>query len=455
MQKVKDNRKQCSIHGPHRRDWPAMLRQILRAKTWRRFYTITELQEVTGQEGWTSKYVILVCICMSWSNASKQIQRFQQARNTVVALFPNRKRPPQSYQGFMKALNRLGKSRIRSMLIALRSEFPALIGDNWTLGAWIPVAVDGSRIEAPRTEANEKDMGQAGLLKSPPQLWVTVLMHLFSNFLWDWRQGRGDSSERHHLRDMLNELPPNALVIGDAGFVGYDLMREMTEAGQSFLIRCGGNIHLLLDDESIEVDQFHTRAGTRVYLWPQDKHHQPPQLLRLIVTKKKNRKVYLLTNVLLTTQLPKRMACELYRARWGVEVYYRSLKQTIGRRRLLCKNPHNARVELAANMLGLFFLVVQSAVVLGRHVYRLSVSLALEAIRKATEALRWKRNWTGFFKEIQVALKDEYKRHSKKETRDWPNKTALKPPGPPKFRMLNCREVQKIKMYYAESYTVG
>ena len=387
--------------------------------------------------------------------APKQKQRFQQARDTVVALFPNRKRPPKSYQGFIKAFNRLGESRVRAMLVALRSEFPGLAGDRWTLGGFIPVAVDGSRVEAPRTEANEKDMGQAGPQKGPPKLWVTVLLHLFSSFLWDWRQGEGDSSERHHLRDMLNELPTNALVIGDAGFVGYDLMREMTEAGQSFLIRCGGNIHLLLDDESIEIEQLHTRNETRVYLWPQDKHDQPPLVLRLIVTKKKKQKVYLLTNVLLTTQLPKRMACELYRARWGVEVYYRSLKQTIGRRRLLCKNPNNARMELAANMLGLFMLVVQGAVVVGKHVYRLSVSLALEAIRKATEALRWKKSWPGFFKEMQVALKDKYKRHSTKEARDWPYKRTEKPPGPPKFRMLNSRETQKIKEYCGESLAAG
>jgi len=35
------------------------------------------------------------------------------------------------------------------------------------------------------------------------------------------------------------------LVVADAGFVGYELCQRVLNAGQSFLLRVGGNIRLL------------------------------------------------------------------------------------------------------------------------------------------------------------------------------------------------------------------
>ena len=54
-----------------------------------------------------------------------------------------------------------------------------------------------------------------------------------------------------------------------------------------------------------------------------------------------------------TTRLSRAMAAELYGARWGIEVEYRGLKQTLGRRKVLAKSPEAGGLELSGNILAL------------------------------------------------------------------------------------------------------
>jgi len=78
---------------------------------------------------------------------------------------------------------------------------------------------------------------------------------------------------------MVPELPAQALLVADAGFVGYDLWQTLLTAGHHFVIRVGANVRLL-----------HQLGWTReyaqvVYLWPDyaARKHQPPLGLRRVV----------------------------------------------------------------------------------------------------------------------------------------------------------------------------
>jgi len=126
-----------------------------------------------------------------------------------------------------------------------------------------------------------------------PQWWVTWLVHLPTLLVWDWRQGPGTSSERRHLQDMIAGLPLLTLLVADAGYVGFDLMKSLIEARVDFLIRCGSNVRLLVDGtcQQIIIDG-------RVYLWPKNRRGQPPLELRLIELKRGGKRVHLLTTVL-------------------------------------------------------------------------------------------------------------------------------------------------------------
>ena len=106
---------------------------------------------------------------------------------------------------------------------------------------------------------------------------MTTLYHLGTGLPWDWTIGRGTESERDHLRMMLVSLPPGSLIVADAGFTGYDLLREILRAGHSFLIRVGANV-TLLTELGLEVESH----GNAVWLWPAGKREECPLRLRLI-----------------------------------------------------------------------------------------------------------------------------------------------------------------------------
>src|SRR5262249_41370975 len=149
----------------------------------------------------------------------------------------------------------------------------------------------------------------------------------------------GTASERHHLRDMLNDLPAKSLVVADAGFTGYDLLRSIAEAEKFFLVRVGSNVHLLKD-----LGYFARQGGGTVYLWPEEHHHNlPPVVLRLLVLERGSQTMYLVTNVFAEQALSYEQAALFYEMRWGVEIFYRSCKQTMDKRRMLSRTPETCK----------------------------------------------------------------------------------------------------------------
>ena len=127
----------------------------------------------------------------------------------------------------------------------------------------VVMGVDGTRVHCPRTAANEKEFGCAGKDKSPPQQFLTTLLHVGTGLIWSWRRGGGKDAERTHLRQMLDTLPPKSLLLADAGFTGYELFTELLAGGHSFIIRAGGNVRLLK-----KLGLWLREHDGIVYLWP-------------------------------------------------------------------------------------------------------------------------------------------------------------------------------------------
>lgn len=100
----------------------------------------------------------------------------------------------------------------------------------------------------------------------------------------------------------------------------------------------------------------HEEHDGLVYLWPQAHRDLPPLVLRLIVLRRDKQEIYLLTNVFDPQRLSDEDAGVLYEMRWGIEVFYRSYKQTLCRRRLLSRTPATCLAECQWTMLGLWLL---------------------------------------------------------------------------------------------------
>jgi len=433
MSMAKDGR----LRKPRPGEWPQVFQRLLPAAVWRSVHG-----RVPGsgdrRARWLPKGIVLCFALMGWARSPGLVERFAESRAALVALQPSRRRPGQSFQGLGKAGQKLTAAAFYAFWSALRGGFAKLLGSAWTWHGWQVFGVDGSRVEAPRTRANEQQLGRAGRVKSGPQWWVTTLVHLPSRLLWAWRQGPGTSSERGHLWQMLGELPAGALLLADAGFVGFALLRALGARPTDFLIRCGANVNLLLAGTQQRLAW--GGASQLVYLWPGARRRQSPLKLRLITLKRSGRAIYLLTNVLDTTRLPTRLAGELYAARWGLELNFRSLKQTLERRKLLARTPQIGALELAGNVVALGLLLLHAAWLLRGAAARASVALLLRLLRRALEALRWGRRSAWFRRRAQAARRDDYRRRRSKRARDWPHKKTERPAGRPKLRRLTRAE---------------
>jgi hypothetical protein len=394
---------------------------------------------------WSPLRLFWMAILMVWSAEQTLQARFDASRAVLRSLFP--KWPlGKSYTGWYDAQFKwIGPLR-PALSNRLQQQMQVMAGKHWRREGWCAFAVDGSRVECPRTKANERLLKCAGRDKTGPQLFLTTLLHMGTGLPWDFRIGPGTDSERRHLEDMLPSLPWQALVVADAGFTGYDLFRRLLAADKDFLIRVGANVQLLRQLGYVE----HEGADT-VYLWPRRNSHEPPVTLRLIERRQGKKKMYLVTNVLDKKALTDKNAAVLYEMRWGVEVFYRSLKQTLKKRKMLSHSPEAAKCELTWTMYGMWLLGLMSVskiIARGIDPLRWSAAAARDRIR---ESLRWAlagRLDRTLATALGRALKDTYVRCHSKKARDWPHKKNEGPPGEPKLQSATAdqqRAAQRLK----------
>jgi hypothetical protein len=371
--------------------------------------------------GWSPLALALGAVLMSWDSAPTLTQRFESMLAVLDAALPRRRRTGRTYQGFIKALGQRSDAMLGLLTAHLRSLSVTAAGKDFRIGRWIPIGADGSKIDAPRTIANEA-LGMAGKDKCGPQMVLLLLVHLGAMLPWAWKIGGARDAERTLLRSMLGDLPEGTLLVADAGFTGFDLLSELHGRGISFLIRVGSGVRLLR-----QLGHYRREGKHTVYLWPDAKHAHLPLVLRLI----RVGSAYLITDVTDPRELSKSMASELYRRRWGLEVAFRSLKQTLQRRKVRSCTPANARVELNWAVIGLWILTLMGARAIraaGHAPRHLSAALTLAAFRHAAHTPLGSRV---LHRRLARCVLDRYKRRSSKRAYRWPHKKNPAPPGPP------------------------
>lgn len=388
---------------------------------------------------WTDRLLVMAAILMTWTPETTLRDAFASARDVVAAMYDSRRRPGRTFEGFWKTLTQAASRLLALVGTHLRREVEYVAGAAWRWKGWALMAADGTRVDCPRTLANEDAFGCAGKPGTGPQMLLTTLFHLPTGLPWAWRRGAGNDSERGHLLEMLPLLPPETLLIADAGFAGYRMLCLLLDAGHHFVMRVGCNVRLLrkLGFDVLE-------DGDTVYLWPQGlRRTKPPLMLRLVRVKAGRRMMTLLTSVLDQDRLRDADVVELYHRRWGIELLYRSLKQTLRRRKMLSGVPEHAEQELDWAMVGLWLLGLMTVKAAGREV-RLgrpwSMAAALRAVRGAMRRRGKTRAAGGLRRQLRLAVRDRYIRHGPKAARYWPRKKSAHPPGAAKIRTATHAE---------------
>jgi len=137
---------------------------------------------------WTDRVLSLVMLLTVWATAATLKDRFAGARQAVVLMYLSRKRPGKSFVGFMSAIVRHSDRLIALIAGELRESLPGRLGRQWRIGSWLAFGVDGTKIDCPRTKANQKHFPSGGKNKSGPQMLLVCLIHLGSGLLWSWRR---------------------------------------------------------------------------------------------------------------------------------------------------------------------------------------------------------------------------------------------------------------------------
>lgn len=397
------------------------------------------LPALSGGAGWSALALCLCSVLMSWDPAPTLAQRFESALAVLDAALPRRRRTPRTYQGFIKALAARGRELPAMLASHLRTLTERAAGRAWRVGGeggFVPIGVDGSKFDAPRTIGNEP-LGFAGKDKCGPQMVLLLLVHLGAMLPWGWMIGSAREAERTLLRSCLDLLPDRTLLVADAGFTGFELLCTLLERGVHVLIRVGRGARLLT-----ELGYAQREGQSTVYLWPDQKRDRPPLTLRLI----RVGDVWLVTSVADPRRLSAKAAAELYRRRWGLEVAFRSLKQTLQRRKVRSGTADHARAELDWSALGLWMLALIGANAVGDP-RRLSLAAVLCAVRAARQAPGSDRKLRA---RLRRAVRDRYRRTSPKKAWRWPHKKRPPAPGQPRLTRATAAQVARAKALRAQ-----
>lgn len=375
------------------------------------------------------------CLLWAWGDQKLIVDCFQTARNIALTMFPQPQAVAGSYQAFLKLLKRWNEQLCLLIGGALRQRMVEEFSDLMKVGRYTIMAIDGSRIGLPRTRSIESQFSCKRHKKkrksrkrrrrscdekkaNTTTMWITTLWNCGTGLPWTWRRGPGDSSERAHWLEILAQAPVDTMFVADAGYVGYEYLHKVTQAGHQFVIRIGANVRLLK-----RLGYALEREGT-VYLWPEQeaKKKSPPLVLRLVVSHNGRHPVYLLTSVASRQELADSQIIEVYRKRWGVELFYRHLKQTFGKHKLRSTSAEAAYVEMDWAFLGLWCMAAYAVKQLdGKAVSPSRLSFA-KLIRAFQTAMRnYFVQQRSLCETLMQAVIDDYERGDK-TSRDYPRK---------------------------------
>jgi len=358
------------------------------------FSSLTALEPTAGwSKRWTLRSVIYVSLLMAFESSRTLKDRFEYARASWVEMTPGRPRPGGSYQGYVQARRRISGKQRQALKRHLREHHRRIAQRYWVRHGWQAFSVDGTRIEVPRTAANEQALGCAGRQKTGPQWSLTALYHLGTGLPWSWQIGPGTESETAHLRNLVEDLPEGSLLVADAGFTGFDLLRRLLTQGVNFLVRMGSN----------------------------------------------------------RTLLTGRQIREFYRMRWGQEVFYRSFKRTLEQYKMRSESPKEAYQELEWAMvayLTMGLLSVEGRIQNGQDPLAWSPAGSLRIIRQGLRKTTCFRRAGDLRALLAEAVKDGYTRTGSKKARNWPHKKNDKPPGIPKINKASEKEKAAIQRIY-------
>jgi hypothetical protein len=420
------------------------VRQFLTPQVWKQ--ARQSVPKRRSQPRWDLQPLVLVLLAMTWTAGDSESERFEAARGFYVMSYEGRKRPGKTLAGFQKALARIPMRQLWALAQGVRDQIQRRYAERLLIDGFVPMGCDGSRVECPRAAELEAHLGKGSKEASAPTAWVTAFVHLGLGLLWSWRIGKGTADERLHLRQMLPLLPPQALVVADAAYLGYELACAILRHDRSFLLRLSSKNRLYAMDDT-PFEEWHDGI---VCYWPESaqKEQQAPLLCRLIriqATGQTKNDVWLLTNIFDSQRLSLKTAAKFYRWRWRNEGLFRTYKRTLKKFKLSSRTVKLIHRELEGSLLALQILLAHADLALRTNDRTGEIAISprkvLIAIRREIAGTGGTRRAPTYRQRLERCRAETRCQTSPKASREWPRRKPHKAPAPPKF--LTMREDQK------------
>ncbi|SEC05345.1 Transposase DDE domain-containing protein [Streptomyces sp. 2231.1] len=220
-----------------------------------------------------------------------------------------------------------------------------------TAGAWYRrwrlVAVDGSTIDVPDTEANSAFFGRPGSGRGQqrsayPQVRVAALVECGTHAVFAAATGPLSVHEQRLVPGLLSRLEPGMLVMADRGITGFELWQATSATGADLLWRVRKNVVLPVL-EHLDDGSYLSRIVARG-----DHRHRDPAPVRVIeyTLGDDHDTVYrLVTTIRDPAQAPAKELAALYHQRWEIENTLDEIKTHQGGHQLVLRSRDPAGVE--------------------------------------------------------------------------------------------------------------
>ena len=157
----------------------------------------------------------------------------------------------------------------------------------------------------------------------------------------------------------------------------------------------------------------------------------------------------MLTNEL---EMGAKQASELYRSRWGIEVFFRAVKQSCQRRKLCCRTPENLIAELNWTLIGIWASLSLGKTTLKQDGQPLSrpspVQVILDFYQTVTAISLIANPKQTLLEQLAKALiADESDRTTSKKSRGYPNKKKKRRCGKPKITAAIIEQKQQARKF--------
>ena len=233
---------------------------------------------------------------------------------------------------------------------------------------------------------------------------------------------------------MLPWLPAMAMIVTDAGYVGYDVVATILSSKLFFLIRMSSHATFYTEDNA-PLTEF---CEGIVYYWPKGQQAQGKPALRgrllRIHSRRHKADVWLFTNVLDFKQLSLKTAGVYYRWRWENEGFFRTYKRTLKKMTLMSRTVRLVHREAEVSKIATQLLLCQGALAMpipkkdGLPVMCSPRGVLLEVRR---EIAGQSKSSQPFTERIARAQRERRLRTTPKQKREWPRRKAHTPPHPP------------------------